>query len=988
MYEPQSVVSLDEDSYVSVSKSLVDNMRSSGAAVPLKDRHPFLTRELKLPIAKSRSTRTLLADFRARGATIQRAAVKKSQSKKDTECAAEETFAILYCNYSTESSKTSFCVYPTILIMESTGAQDIPLGYFLEKYCFRPEYKCQDEKCKSPLLQHVRKFCHSNGSVQITLKQQTSQVKFPSDQIITWTFCSSCKTNSAFAALADEPVSFAKFLQLRICGHEYLRVPPDEMPKGCHHRLFLDRIQYFAYNNLVAAVEYFPITVRDIVFPAPRILFRIEAPSLFSLREELKKITIRGFEVLSQVLEKLCVLKDELSQTPYAAMSVEYMVWEERDRTEFKKRVNQMQVELCEHPEGLEKFHIQDNLFHLNKKVALFVQSWNSRLQDLTSKKKEEKSLSKNPSVVSLGTRSSSNMLDSPAPFDSTATSDSLAAEDVFIQSINSNRSDGEIQETVDAVQEITLHETTENPPQVPYLPTSSLSHPLAPSPSISSLSSLNAAVGNSTFFMGSDYGEETPTNDGSTEKTDDVLDGLLKKGNEAIAPASGAPKAPFKRNESQKPSLKSIISNLVSGSSYLEIESPFAPNEHYLLNINNRLPVLVKDDDPGSIIAYALSSADYDKHLVELMKAKPPTPRFRSSETQATGVSKSESETSGHVVVNSGSAVFTKSSSSSSEPQTGPSSHIEVQFSDASTKFSCICYFAENFRELRAETIELSAQPPLPSTSVVIEEMFVRSLSVGVEWKASGGKSGSLFRKTVDDRFIIKELKSQELTSFLSIGNVYFEYLEHSKRNARPTVLAKIFGVYKITYNNTVTNATVSKKLMVMENLFYGRNISQKFDLKGSERNRLADTNSVDPEKTEVVLLDENLTRMIRDSPLYVRPQSKKRLQVALENDSLFLTAHEILDYSLLVGVDEDKKELVVGVIDFIRTFTWDKKVESLVKQIPKMADRTKPTPTIVKPESYRGRFIQKMNHYLMPVPLVGFKSDADSQTATDFHF
>lgn len=29
-------------------------------------------------------------------------------------------------------------------------------------------------------------------------------------------------------------------------------------------------------------------------------------------------------------------------------------------------------------------------------------------------------------------------------------------------------------------------------------------------------------------------------------------------------------------------------------------------------------------------------------------------------------------------------------------------------------------------------------------------------------------------------------------------------------------------------------------------------------------------------------------------------------------------------MDYSLVVGVDAEKKELVVGVVDYIRTFTW----------------------------------------------------------------
>ncbi|KAJ3336045.1 1-phosphatidylinositol-3-phosphate 5-kinase, partial [Kappamyces sp. JEL0680] len=39
-------------------------------------------------------------------------------------------------------------------------------------------------------------------------------------------------------------------------------------------------------------------------------------------------------------------------------------------------------------------------------------------------------------------------------------------------------------------------------------------------------------------------------------------------------------------------------------------------------------------------------------------------------------------------------------------------------------------------------------------------------------------------------------------------------------------------------------------------------------------------------------------------------------------------------MDYSLLVGIDTNSQELVIGIVDFIRTFTWDKKLESWVKE------------------------------------------------------
>ena len=51
-------------------------------------------------------------------------------------------------------------------------------------------------------------------------------------------------------------------------------------------------------------------------------------------------------------------------------------------------------------------------------------------------------------------------------------------------------------------------------------------------------------------------------------------------------------------------------------------------------------------------------------------------------------------------------------------------------------------------------------------------------------------------------------------------------------------------------------------------------------------------------------------------DSPLYIRAHSKTALAFAIHYDATFLSRHLIMDYSLLVGLDEDSDELVVGVI------------------------------------------------------------------------
>lgn len=95
----------------------------------------------------------------------------------------------------------------------------------------------------------------------------------------------------------------------------------------------------------------------------------------------------------------------------------------------------------------------------------------------------------------------------------------------------------------------------------------------------------------------------------------------------------------------------------------------------------------------------------------------------------------------------------------------------------------------------------------------------------------------------------------------------------------------------------------------------FYYLVFVQVFDLKGSLRNRNVKTDQ-GKESCEVVLLDENLLKLVHDNPLYIRSHCKAILRAAIHSDALFLSSHLIIDYSLLVGRDDSTDELVVGII------------------------------------------------------------------------
>ena len=94
----------------------------------------------------------------------------------------------------------------------------------------------------------------------------------------------------------------------------------------------------------------------------------------------------------------------------------------------------------------------------------------------------------------------------------------------------------------------------------------------------------------------------------------------------------------------------------------------------------------------------------------------------------------------------------------------------------------------------------------------------------------------------------------------------------------------------------------------------------------------------------------------------------SKDILIKSVLNDTLYLSNLSVVDYSILAGVDEHNKEIIVGIIDYIRQYTWDKRLESQVKSVGMIAGKA--TPTVISPDSYKTRFRAAIDRYFMVVP------------------
>ena len=457
--------------------------------------------------------------------------------------------------------------------------------------------------------------------------------------------------------------------------------------------------------------------------------------------------------------------------------------------------------------------------------------------------------------------------------------------------------------------------------------------------------------------------------------------------------------------------SVKQIFSSLLSSTGATVIQIPFPADEHHLLPTCLKVPVVVYDQELSSIIAYALSSQDYEVSLQQLrsqisadvtnnvQKSRPVTSSSTVSSQPATTVDSTEPLGKKSVLsflkgsssrdrspgqhgrspryevdvvkytprsvehesledsdeMTDGGPTVTDSQQSSlrstRKQQQPVNYHIELQFSDNTAKFYCRVCFADQFLKLRKLVFPDG------------EERYIRSLSRCFTWLARGGKSGSSFCKTQDDRFILKQMSRYEVQSFSEFAPHYFDYISNAHAHHKPTALAKIVGVYKIGYQNSKTGAAMKQDLLVMENLFYNQKVTQIYDLKGSMRNRLVSTSGKRVE--DLVLLDENLLKESIHSPLYVRPHSKAVLTSAITRDTQFLADHSVMDYSLLVGCDDSTNELVIGIIDYIRTFTWDKMLEMVLKK-----NIIGAMPTVVSPELYRRRFLESMDRYFLYVP------------------
>jgi len=208
-------------------------------------------------------------------------------------------------------------------------------------------------------------------------------------------------------------------------------------------------------------------------------------------------------------------------------------------------------------------------------------------------------------------------------------------------------------------------------------------------------------------------------------------------------------------------------------------------------------------------------------------------------------------------------------------------------------------------------------------------------------------------FLKTADDCYIIKVIKKVEAESFGKHAKEYVDYIYKRCAIAEecPSALVKILGFFRIRHNHVHR----SQYVIVMENLFPTQRVTIErcFDLKGCTYGRR--------QKEEGATgFERNLMEYTGGSPLLLTPAAKARFNVAVRQDTAFLQQLQVVDYSLLIGVDTTTKKLVVGIVDYCREFSFALRMYGGIT-----GGRT-----IIAPKDYRTRFCEQMDRFLMHVP------------------
>ncbi|XP_046687146.1 putative 1-phosphatidylinositol 3-phosphate 5-kinase, partial [Homalodisca vitripennis] len=578
--------------------------------------HPFITAKLTEP-ANSHNVQTMLAFYRACGGrlplpplhkplvpptpTPATAAPTPAPPTDALDPAKHQRLAVLFCSYSHESHNApSFCVNPWVVHMDYYGRNDIPLGAFLERYCFRSSYTCQSDRCDTPMLKHVRRFVHEGGAVQISLREIEGAPHTDDDSILMWTYCPACNQQvSQVMRMSPDTwsFSFAKFLELHFHAGQYTVRGSD-----CTHSIHQACRQFFGHNNMVAYFQYEKISVWEISLPPLLLVTQptTQAAHQDAILEEVKRWALNGYEVFSAILNRLCTLA---SNGEAGAMVMKQQL--QKEQTMFKGRVEEIQMRLtspthmCQPPSQGQTdsvWQLEDSLVLLKRSIAEAVAEWNVRLSEAetahSARKREEKNKKSGQDIkTNLSTSAGLSEIIDGQPLAQAYDVGETAASRRSLPSQSSLQSATDVVDDVLATTEDTIFtvdgcdvDVLDSPAAAVVKPTEDSAPVMAPESTVPTSSS-------SELISESEEVHEHTSMEQDIQPDEDV----------DVNPNRDSHNAKHPHQLTDRVSVKQILSQLLPKDTPANpLQCPMSPQEHHTLPLGAAVPVVVYEREPS----------------------------------------------------------------------------------------------------------------------------------------------------------------------------------------------------------------------------------------------------------------------------------------------------------------------------------------------------------------------------------------------------
>ncbi|KAM3299421.1 hypothetical protein ACQJBY_040755 [Aegilops geniculata] len=812
------------------------------------------------------------------------------------------------------------------------GNFDVSLGRYLQDILQNQNLSCFS--CGEPPEAHMYSYTHRDGNLTVLVKRLLPEHRLSGEskgKIWMWTRCLRCEQESGISkssrrvmmSAEARNLSFGKFLELSFSSHS-----ADRRLSVCGHSVNRDCLRFFGLGSKVAMFQYSSVEIYNACKPQQTLEFH--NPSTHELFEQQgRNVLARGVTIFTEVENIIADMKNQFPEVVIncgAFLPVkDFSQLEEMLVKEKAEFVDFLMKAVDGHGVSRSSVHEILDVNWLYQDLLLGQYVWDRRLHGLLlckSAGKERMSNSMKKVTIEL-------------THDRTATgaeADDISEENGSIEPVQFGEL-GVNRHSSSVTDEIPQEKHYEKQDSAKMSPSGTSDRLDARGQGNSPTVRRSIAFKQDSFgtlqFRVSEWEDKerwvwSPLSELRLAYRQDLQAGYLDKF-ELVNRYSPSHLPPLHKQSAEE-----------------------APSPRFVVGPGGNV-LSVSEDEISSIVSHALAISEDRRHLLDSI------------------VESHAADTSGVLSECSSSASSSSWSSESSDSEAGflsdelynydssllsSSLHPEISVNGKANlkgKYSVICVHANQFYTLR--------QKCCPS-----ELAYVASLSRCKKWNAQGGKSKAFFVKTMDGRFIVKQIMKTEFESFIEFAPDYFKHVYHSLDTGSQTCLAKILGIYQV--KQTRHGKEVKIDLMVMENLLFGHNVSRIYDLKGAVFSRyIAD--SSDP---HTVYLDQNFVEDMRVSPIYIGGRTKHLLQRAIWNDTSFLTSVNVMDYSLLVGVDEQNHEFVLGIIDYLRQYTWDKQLETWAKTslvVPKNE-----SPTVISPREYKKRFRKFMAKYFLTVP------------------